>query len=167
MNNEYYVITKSDNTVSILERNLDLSTMPGLKELKTLEQLLIELNESYQTNYGVTIVKHRSLSSVDLLPIRYFRDCWTDEIPGEQVDVDMPKARIQRMDELRLTRDDKLKELDVAYMKALEAKDTAQMDIITAKKKALRDMPVDSKPELDSIESPNQLKDYKPSVLIN
>ena len=56
--------------------------------------------------------------------------------------IDMPKARDIYRDQIRLTRKDKLAELDIVFQKALET--SADTTSIVSKKQALRDAPADS-----------------------
>ena len=56
--------------------------------------------------------------------------------------IDMPKARDIHRDQIRLTRKDKLVELDIEFQKAQET--GADATNIVAKKQALRDAPADS-----------------------
>ena len=56
--------------------------------------------------------------------------------------IDMPKARNIHRDQIRLTRKDKLAELDIEFQKALET--GASTTDIVAKKQALRDAPADT-----------------------
>ena len=53
--------------------------------------------------------------------------------------IDMPKARNIHRDQIRITRKDKLAELDIEFQKALET--SASTTDIVAKKQALRDAP--------------------------
>jgi len=56
--------------------------------------------------------------------------------------IDMPKARNIHRDQIRITRKDKLAELDIEFQKALET--SADTTSIVSKKQALRDAPADS-----------------------
>ena len=56
--------------------------------------------------------------------------------------IDMTKARNIYRDQIRLTRKDKLAELDIEFQKALET--SADTTSIVSKKQALRDAPADS-----------------------
>lgn len=56
--------------------------------------------------------------------------------------IDMPKARNIHRDQIRLTRKDKLAELDIDFNRALET--SADTTSIVSKKQALRDAPADS-----------------------
>ena len=68
--------------------------------------------------------------------------------------IDMPKARDIHRDQIRLTRKDKLVELDIEFQKAQET--GADATNIVAKKQALRDAPADS--GIDSATTTDELK---------
>lgn len=63
---------------------------------------------------------------------RTFRGAWTDDIPGEQIDIDMPRARSIHMDKIRVARDKKLEELDIETLKGVG---------VQTEKQVLRDIP--------------------------
>ena len=68
--------------------------------------------------------------------------------------IDMPKARNIHRDQIRLTRKDKLAELDIEFQKALET--SADTTSIVSKKKALRDAPANA--AIDAAKTPDELK---------
>lgn len=70
---------------------------------------------------------------------RYFRNAWKQA--GDRVDVDMQKARVIQMDKIRLARDEKLKGLDIEWMKAVAKKKNAEADAIEAERERLRQIP--------------------------
>tara|TARA_R110000868_G_scaffold189695_2_gene433117 strand:- start:162518 stop:162940 length:423 start_codon:yes stop_codon:yes gene_type:complete len=93
---------------------------------------------------------------IDSIPSdRTFRAAWTDALPTVTVDVDMPKARAIHMVNLRKIRNEKLKALDVEQLKGND---------VTAQKQALRDMP--DNVNLTVIDTPEELKNYKPEILL-
>ena len=73
---------------------------------------------------------------------RSFRNAWTytEYIMG--FGIDMAKAREIHKTNIRLAREEKFKELDIEFQKALET--GASTTDIVAKKQALRDAPADS-----------------------
>lgn len=79
------------------------------------------------------------------------------------ITVDMTKAREIKRDMIRQERAPKLAELDVDFMRAVEAGDTAKQSEIAAKKQALRDATND--PAIDSATTPEQLKAVTPAAL--
>ena len=68
--------------------------------------------------------------------------------------IDMPKARDIYRDLIRLTRKDKLAELDIEFQKALET--SADTTSIVSKKKALRDAPANT--AIDAAKTESELK---------
>ena len=58
--------------------------------------------------------------------------------------IDMTKAKELHKDKIRLAREDKFKELDVDFQRAIETNDTSTQATIATKKQALRDAPADS-----------------------
>ena len=68
--------------------------------------------------------------------------------------IDMPKARDIYRDQIRLTRKDKLAELDIEFQKALET--SADTTSIVSKKKALRDAPANT--AIDAAKTEAELK---------
>ena len=83
----------------------------------------------------------RDASSLTVPTDRTFRGAWT--FNGNVVEIDMTKARDIHKDNLRAERKPKLEELDVAYMKALEAGSGA--DAIATQKQTLRDITADAR----------------------
>tara|TARA_R110000824_G_scaffold51908_1_gene144348 strand:- start:426 stop:830 length:405 start_codon:yes stop_codon:yes gene_type:complete len=67
-----------------------------------------------------------------------FFDAW--EWDGT-VKVNMPKARLIHMGEIRKARDKELVKLDVSFIRAAEASDTVAQATIATEKQVLRDLP--------------------------
>ena len=84
-------------------------------------------------------LKVRSILPENLPQDRYFRDAWTDQNPGSQIDVDLIKAQAIQMNNIRSLRDQKLKALDVEQLKVLA--DPIKVAEIDAQKQVLRDIP--------------------------
>lgn len=88
------------------------------------------------------------------LPKRYFRNCWRDT--GSKVEINMPLARTQKMNEIRTKRDKLLDDSDKEHMR-LQAVGTSQekQDMETYRQ-TLRDVPqtivIDSINDADSLE---------------
>ena len=115
---------------------------------------------------GWAAVSWRASDSPVQLPNdgRVFRDAWTDDLPGEQIDADMPKARNIHMDRIREKRNAKLAELDRDYMRADEDNDGPGKAAIAQQKRKLRDLPATY--DLSVHTSPDTLKDdWPPEVL--
>jgi len=94
----------------------------------------------------------REASSLTVPSDRTFRGAWS--FNGDAVEVDMTAALAIHKDNLRAERVPRLADLDVAYMKALEAGSGAA-DIAT-QKQTLRDITDDSR--IASASTPDALK---------
>ena len=94
----------------------------------------------------------RDASSLTVPSDRTFRGAWS--FNGDAVEVDMTAALAIHKDNLRAERTPRLADLDVAYMKALEAGSGAA-DIAT-QKQTLRDITDDSR--IASASTPDALK---------
>ncbi len=94
----------------------------------------------------------REASSLTVPTDRTFRGAWS--FNGDAVEVDMTAALAIHKDNLRAERVPRLADLDVAYMKALEAGSGAA-DIAT-QKQTLRDITDDSR--IASASTPDALK---------
>jgi len=79
------------------------------------------------------------------------------------IKVNMDKAREIKKDMIRAERKPKLEELDVAFMRAVEAGDTEAQATIAAQKQALRDATDD--PAIASATTPDELKAVVPTAL--
>lgn len=77
--------------------------------------------------------------------------------------ISMNDARAERMEEIRLKRNEKLKELDVEYMKADETQDLTLKSSIAQQKQILRDLPQTF--DLNSATTIEELKALWPSEL--
>jgi hypothetical protein len=90
-----------------------------------------------------------------------FFNAW--ELDGEEVVVNLTKAREIWKDRLRQARKPVLEKLDIEYMRALENEDTTRVEEIVSVKKKLRDITVAK--ELTSAKSIENIKAFWPSVL--
>lgn len=97
---------------------------------------------------------HRICTTADLPQDRDFRDAWTDDNDTDTVDVDMPKARVMHMDNIRSKRDEKLKELDI---------ETLRGNDVQVQKQVLRDIPGNF--DLTTATTPEELKALWPTEL--
>lgn len=79
------------------------------------------------------------------------------------ITVDMPKARDIWRDKIRADRNEKLKQLDVDFMRAVESGDTEQQTLIATKKQQMRDAPADLR--IDTATTPEDLKQIVPAGL--
>jgi len=78
------------------------------------------------------------------------------------INVNMDKAREIKKEMIRAERNPKLAELDVAFMRALEAGDTETQEAIKAQKQALRDATAD--PAIAAASTPDELKAVVPAA---
>jgi hypothetical protein len=94
----------------------------------------------------------RDAASLTVPSDRTFRGAW--QFNGSAVEVDMTSARNIHKDNLRAERKPRLADLDVQYMKALEA-GTGATDI-AAQKQTLRDITSDAR--IAAAATPDELK---------
>ena len=94
----------------------------------------------------------RDASSLTVPADRTFRGAW--QFNGAAVEVDMAAAKAIHKDNLRMARAPRLADLDVAYMKALEAGSGAAE--IAAEKQVLRDITSDAR--IEAAATPDELK---------
>ena len=79
----------------------------------------------------------------------------------------LPKAREDRLEEIRGARNDKLKELDVEYQMADEGVHPTghtKAQVATSKR-VLRDLPVEAKSHLDALSNTDDISAYVPNAL--
>ena len=96
-------------------------------------------------------------------PNRDFRNAWKYDNSVESVNVNMQKARDIHRDRIRIKRDEKLKALDISYMRADEQGDATQKANIANEKQILRDLPQDF--DLTQATTPEELNALWPSVI--
>lgn len=93
----------------------------------------------------------------DVIPTeRTFRNAWVKD--GEKVSVDMPKARVIRMDCIRLVRNKELDDSDKEIVRAVE--DEIDLTPLKTKRQELRDIPQDF--DLSVFTTPQALKNAWP-----
>ena len=79
----------------------------------------------------------------------------------------IPKARTERLEDIRGTRNAKLKELDVEYQMADEGVHPSghtKAQVATSKK-VLRDVPIEAKTNLDAMSNTDDISAYIPNAL--
>jgi hypothetical protein len=79
----------------------------------------------------------------------------------------VPKARTERLEEIRGTRNAKLKELDVEYQMADEGVHPTghtKAQVATSKR-VLRDLPIEAKSHLDALSNTDDISAYVPNAL--
>jgi len=122
-------------------------------------------NEDWLSVKGNTLTKFKNKITLSgktsrvvdssVLPTdRDFRNAWTDDEDGDQIDIDMPRARIIHMDKIRVKRDLKMLELDIETMRGLE---------VQPEKQVLRDIPQNF--DLSVASTPEELKNLWPEEL--
>lgn len=89
---------------------------------------------------------------------RTFREGWEANSDTGVISVNMEKAKDIWRDKIRAAREEPLKALDTAYMKALESGSSTTQ--IIADKQALRDAP--ALPSIDAATTPDELKAIQP-----
>ena len=79
----------------------------------------------------------------------------------------LPKARVERLEEIRGVRNGKLKDLDLEYQLADEGVHPTGLDkaAVAAKKVALRDLPPDVETHLATLENTDDISAYVPAAL--
>jgi len=80
------------------------------------------------------------------------------------IKVNMDKARVIQMDEIRKVRNTELAAKDITFMRAVEAGDTAAQSTIGAEKQVLRDIPATFDITTD-VDTPEKLKAKWPEGL--
>ncbi len=123
---------------------------------------------------GVTFEKWKGVARPSELPATYrvsdtavvrpanrvFRNAWTDDVAGLQIDVNMDKARGLKLVSIRVERDSRL---DVTDTDVLRLDGSPVSPELKAKRQALRDIPTVVQPDLDAIETPEELEAYEPA----
>jgi len=92
------------------------------------------------------------------LPNRRFRNCWRNK--EGLTKVDMVLARVQRMSEVRVERDERFKAFDNEWMKFKGQGNEAEASKVEAKRETLRNIPNNLK--LDAIKTPEELEKFEP-----
>lgn len=97
-----------------------------------------------------------------IIPLdRIFRNAW--KAGQGVVEVDMPKAREIKRNQLRVLRRPLMESLDAAYMQADETGDVVEKQRIAAKKQALRD--VTKNAAIEAAQTPEELMAVLPEAL--
>lgn len=150
MTDKLYAITKVDGTVAVMRL---LNNTP-------VEDALAKWTDEARSQ----VVSATEISE-DVIPKdRTFRNCW--KFGTSKISVSIPRARKQKLQELRHRRDKKLKDLDIDSMKAFGTQDVVLAAATETKKQILRDLPDTMVQELDSLKSVRALKTYLPVELL-
>lgn len=140
-----YIITRADGGVT----TFDFYPGRGLTLTAALRKEKIRL-----TGEALTYASHRALNSGTKPENRKFRGAWTDALPGDQVDVDLDKARAL----LRTKRNTALTILDKEAMTEAR-KPGGDVTAIDAEAQMLRDLPTDAKFIADDLAGLEELYD--------
>lgn len=122
----------------IVVKNLDGSCLLINPSAEALQTMSVEEVAAKDVPKGLP---YRIVDRDKIPKDRTFRNAWTDDLPTDTVDIDLNKARVIHLESLRRLRNEKLKESDVAFMKALESGDIVEQDRLKLVRQALRDLP--------------------------
>lgn len=93
-----------------------------------------------------------------------FREAWTDDLPGEQIDVDMTRAKKIYTDIIRAKRDEKWEDFDKRYVMA--QRDGESLTALEAEREILKDIPQNARLDIDAATTPDILKETMPIELL-
>lgn len=99
-------------------------------------------------------------STLSALPGKRFRNCWRAK--AGLVEVDLPSARMQRINEIRKERDEKFAPMDAEWMKATGQKNTVRAEAIEVHRQILRDITVKALADLLKLKTPEKIGVYRP-----
>lgn len=162
--NKRIIYTNEDGGVTILvpaPSMFDSSTMDYeiMKNNLGKEELTEEEIIDYILAKDIPEGKVSKIVTVDKIPAdRFFRNAW--EQNGEELSINLPKAKTIKLNQFRALREPLLEALDLEYIKADERSDLGLKADIVAKKNALRDVTLVTLP--DDIET---LKTFIPEIL--
>jgi hypothetical protein len=142
-----YAITKTDGSVALM-RLID-------------PEATVESEIAKWPDQGQSVVSIAAVTEARIPRRRTFREAW--RFASGSVVVDMPAARTIKMNHIRVLRDAKLRELDVAQLRAMEANDQNQLQQIAQQKQTLRDIPQTE--DLSRFSTPDVLEAYIPEAL--
>ena len=108
----------------------------------------------------VTSVREISESDIPVNRTVALRDAWEDD--GSKINVNLTKARAGKTNEIRPERNKRLSDLDVSFMRAVEAGDTGQQSSIATLKQKLRDLPATIQSDLNALDTPDKLEKFQP-----
>lgn len=134
------IYTKPDGTVSVVypAAKKDVEKTCGPMTDDEYNRYIKE--QIYSRSIPKDATNIREIDDTDLPQSREFRNAWVDVTPESRIDICCTKAKEIKLQKLRQTRNKKLTELDVDFIKALESNDEAQVQEIKAQKNQLRDI---------------------------
>jgi len=116
--------------------DLPVAIMHGPDDMTA--EFIADQIEAWKSTAPGEYVSHRVFTGT--LPAdKTFRGAWTDALPGENIDVDLPKARGVHMARIRAARNAKLAETDIEAVIEMENGDVSVA--LKAKRTKLRDLP--------------------------
>jgi len=86
------------------------------------------------------VEKFREISESDIPESRDFRAAWADESESSSVDLDTQKVADIILEDMRVKRKEKFKELDAEFIKALSINDQVKLDELKLEQVRLRDI---------------------------
>lgn len=109
----------------------------------TDENIQAEIDRTAFDPVALPVTGWRRVNQSDLPPDRDFRDCWVDS--NGKIGVDLGRARIARLNELRAERDARLEKLDTKFQielgRAVTTGNYEAVKAVESERQALRDQP--------------------------
>lgn len=140
------IILKDDSVVIM---SFVTNDFRGIKRDATEENINAEISRA-----GFDAKSWRIIQDSDIIQDRTFRNAWKDT--GNELEVDMIKAREIHRNNLREKRAERLTQLDIDYLKADEAGDIVKKNKIKNEKQKLRDITIHS--SIEAASTPEELK---------
>ena len=119
--------------------------------------------EEYRLVVDSSGTNSRITDTTNLPQDRTFRDAWTDDLPGEQIDVDIPRAKIIRMEQIRAARDVKWEDFDKRYV--IAERDAADLTTLDTERQTLKDIPQVAQSDVDTATTESDLLAVWPTGL--
>lgn len=117
--------------------------------------------EKWEPALREKVLSHCPLNE-DILPKDpYFRNAWIHD--GDEIKVDLEKAKDIHREELRRLRKPKLERLDIKFMRASETSDEERKKEVIALKQYLRD--ITQHTDLVNAQTPEDIKNFMPDIL--
>lgn len=111
--------------------------------------------------YQDRVLSYCALKEEILPEDNYFRDAWIHE--GDEIKIDLEKAKEIHRLTLRVLRRPKLERLDIKFMRASETGDEERKKEVIALKQYLRD--ITQSPELLNAKTSEEVKNFMPDIL--
>ena len=137
-----------------------------VKVFYTSASMLAKGVEAMMARVSIVAAEGTTLRATDISNIpqdREFRGAWTDQNPGETVDINMPKARDIHMDRIRRDRDGRWADFDSRYSAA--QRDSQDLTALDAERQGLKDAPNNAQTNVDAAADVTALKAVWPAEL--